>query len=56
MNGQVSQQPPMEGRTFATAAYWCNEGYVLKGASSRVCRNGVWGGDAPSCNGENYET
>ena len=34
----------------AEAEYTCNEGFLLEGATTRVCRSdGSWSGEAPTC-------
>ena len=48
---------PMEGRVVLTgtlvgsqAAYSCNEGLVLNGNRTRICRaDGRWSGSEPTC-------
>jgi CUB/sushi domain-containing protein len=32
-----------------SATYSCNLGYRLRGNTRRICSNGVWSGNAPSC-------
>ena len=34
------------------ASYSCNDGYVLGGERSRKCRDGVWRGPLPICEGD----
>ena len=37
----------------STATYFCNEGYVLQETGTREClSNGVWSGQAPTCERE----
>ena len=39
----------------AVVEFTCNEGYVLIGASSILCkRDGNWSSQAPVCQGERY--
>lgn len=36
----------------SVATYTCNEGYNLKGESSRTCTTSGWSGKEPSCESE----
>ena len=37
----------------STANYTCQAGYVINGASTRVCQSGgTWSGEEPMCNSE----
>ena len=39
----------------SVVTYGCNQGYILVGAGSRVCRaNGVWSVKLPICKGQCY--
>ena len=49
LNGRLS----ISGKgTSALASYQCNQGFSLIGSKSRTCKNGVWLGTAPTCQGE----
>ena len=41
----------------STVYFECNDGYVLQGDMSRMCRNdGKWTGENPTCGEYNYNT
>ena len=40
----------------STACFECNEGYVLQGNMSRMCFEGQWTGENPTCGEYNYNT
>ena len=46
-NGDIQ----LEDENFydSVATFWCNEGYLLNGGSSRRCEAGGWSGVTPSC-------
>ena len=47
-NGNVVQSGNTDG---STADYSCNQGYALQGNVRRICVNGQWTGDNPTCVG-----
>ena len=34
------------------ASYSCNDGYVLAGEGTRKCKDGMWRGEVPICEGD----
>ncbi len=52
VNGEVSADNTTVG---STATYSCNEGYRLRGESTRNCQgDAVWSGEPPVCECEFY--
>ena len=49
-NGQVTVNPDTLEDSIAT--YSCNIGFDLNGDETRTCFNSSWGGEAPTCQGE----
>ena len=53
-NGQVTVNPDTLEDSIAT--YSCNVGFDLNGDETRTCFNSGWGGEAPTCQGEEIDT
>ena len=54
-NGALDPASPAT-TTGSTVRFSCNQGYILRGASTRTClADNTWSGSAPRCDGEVYE-
>ena len=54
-NGALDPASPAT-TTGSTVRFSCNQGYILRGASTRNClADNTWSGSAPRCDGEVYK-